>query len=256
MMIRCSTAWVTLLLLSIPAAAGAQGKTFTVGVEDLEYFPQYSYENKQYIGFGREILDAFAKSKGYKFEYRPLPPSRLFFEHLKAQSLDFKYPDNSYWESHLRSGVKVHYSKPVMPYIDGVFVSPANAGRGVQHLKMLGTVTGFTPWKYYDAIKRKEISLSENDNSVSLLRQALFKRIDGAYINVEVARYQLREVLKQPDGLVFDPALPHISDFYYLSSIKHPTIIQEFNEFLEREKEQYERIRKKLGIESTIHVTK
>ncbi len=249
---RALTAWVALLLMVGAASASAQTKVFTVGVEDLEYFPQYSYENKQYIGFGREILDAFAKSRGYKFEYRPLPPSRLFFEHLKGQSLDFKYPDNSYWESHLRTSVKVHYSNPVMPYIDGVFVTPPNKGRGVLQLKMLGTVTGFTPWKYYDAIKRKQISLSENDNSVSLLRQAQFKRIDGAYINVEVARYQLREVLKQPDALVFDPDLPHIADFYYLSSIKHPKIIQEFNDFLEREKEQYERIRKKLGIESSI----
>ena len=249
---RATNAWVALLLLFGAASACAQTKVYTVGVEDLEYFPQYSYEKKQYIGFGREILDAFAISKGYKFEYRPLPPSRLFFEHLKGQSLDFKYPDNSYWEAHLRKGVSVHYSNPVMPYIDGVFVIPANKGRGVQQLKMLGTVTGFTPWKYYDAIKRKEISLSENDNSVSLLRQAALKRIDGAYINVEVARYQLREVLKQPDALVFDPELPHIADHYYLSTVKHPKIIQEFNEFLEREKEQYERIRKKLGIASTI----
>lgn len=244
------------VLLSFPNDATGQVKTFVVGVEDLEYFPQYSYENREYIGFGREILDAFAKSRGYRFEYRPLPPSRLFFEHLKTQSLDFKYPDNSYWESHLRTGVKVTYSNPVMPYIDGVFVAPANKGRGVQHLKMLGTVTGFTPWKYYDAIKRKEISLSENDNSRSLLKQAMFKRIDGAYINVEVARYQMREVLKQADALEFDPALPHIADFYYLSTIKHPAIIQEFNEFLVREKELYERIRKKLGIESTIHARK
>ena len=250
---RISSIGIALLLSLCASSATGQNKVFSVGVEDLEYFPQYSYENKQYIGFGREILDAFAKSKGYTFEYRPLPPSRLFFEHLKGQSLDFKYPDNAYWESHLRTGVKVHYSKPVMPYIDGVFVIPANKGRGIGQLKMLGTVTGFTPWKYYDAIKRKEISLSENDNSVALLKQAVFKRIDGAYINVEVARYQLRKVLKQPDALVFDPDLPHISDFYYLSSIKHPHIIQEFNKFLEREKEQYERIRKKLGIESTIH---
>lgn len=249
---RISTAWIAILMMVGSASAAEPRKVFTVGVEDLEYFPQYSYENKQYIGFGREILDAFAKSRGYTFEYRPLPPSRLFFEHLKGQSLDFKYPDNAYWESHLRTGVKVHYSNPVMPYIDGVFVSPANKGRGTEHLKMLGTVTGFTPWKYYDAIKRKEISLSENDNSISLLKQAVFKRIDGAYINVEVARYQLREVLKQADALVFDPDLPHIADFYYLSSIKHPQILQEFNDFLAREKALYERIRKKLKIESTI----
>lgn len=231
----------------------AQSKTYTVGVEDLEYYPQYSHQGDEYIGFGRELLDAFAKSKGYKFQYKILPLNRLFFEFLKGDTLDFQYPDNAYWEAHIRKGVKVHYSLPVMPFIDGVVVHPDNKGRGIKQFKVLGTMTGFTPWNYLDLIKNKQMKVFENDSFVSLLKQAQLKRVDGAYINVEVAKYQLKSVLHQADSLVFDPDLPHTKDFYYFSSVKHPDIIQEFNNFLLKEKDLYEGIRTKLAIESSIH---
>lgn len=234
----------------------SQQKTYTVGVEDLEYYPQYSHKGNEFIGFGRELLDAFAKSKGYKFEYKILPLNRLFLENLKNKSLDFQYPDNSYWEAHLRKGVTVHYSAPVMPFVDGVVVLPENKGRGINNFKMLGTMTGFTPWNYLDLIKQKRVTVFENDSFISLLKQVSLKRVHGAYINVEVAKYQLREVLRQPEALVFDPDLPHTRDFYYFSTVKHPKVIQEFNEFLAREVALYEQLRKKLAIESSIQVKK
>ena len=100
------------------------------------------------------------------------------------------------------------------------------------------------------------MTVFENDSFIALLKQVSLKRVDGAYINVEVARYQLRATLRQPDALVFDPDLPHTKDFYYFSSVKHPKVIQEFNEFLASETVLYEQIRKKLGIESSIHSSK
>lgn len=237
-------------------AAWAQQTTFTVGVEDLEYFPQYGHTGNQVTGFGRELLDAFAKSRGYKFEYKMYPLSRLSLEAFKFQSLDFKYPDNSYWETKLRSAVKVYYSNPVMPYVDGVLVLPRNQGRGLQDFKVLGTMTGFTPWNYLDLIRDKRVTVFENDSFISLLKQVTLNRVDGAYVNVEVAKYQLREVLHQPGALVFDPDLPHTADYYYLSSVRHPAIIKQFNHFLATEPAVYEQIRKKLAIESSIHIHK
>ncbi len=156
----------------------------------------------------------------------------------------------------MRKAVTVHYSRPVMPYIDGVLVLPENKGRALKDFKVLGTMTGFTPWNYLDLIKDKRVTLFENDGFISLLKQVTLGRVDGAYVNIEVARYQLREVLRQPDALVFDPGLPHTKDYYYLSSVKHPAIIKEFNEFLVKEPQVYEQIRKKLAIESSIHSKK
>jgi len=244
---------VALLCAASLSAGAPRQTTFIVGVEDLEYFPQYGHSGTQVTGFGRELLDAFAKSRGYTFEYKMYPLSRLSLEAFKFQSLDFKYPDNSYWETKLRSAVKVHYSKPVMPYIDGVMVLPHNKGRGIGQFKLLGTMTGFTPWNYLELIKDGRVTVFENDSFISLLKQVTLKRVDGAYVNVEVAKYQLRAVLHQPGALVFDPDLPHTRDYYYLSSVRHPAIIAEFNQFLATQPGIYEQIRKKLAIESTIH---
>lgn len=243
---------VLLCTVSFSAAAPRQ-TTFVVGVEDLDYFPQYGHSGNEVTGFGRQLLDAFANSRGYKFEYKMYPLSRLSLEAFKFQSLDFKYPDNRYWETRLRSAVTVHYSNPVMPYIDGVLVLPQHKGRGIGQFKVLGTMTGFTLGDYLDLVKDKRMSVFENDSFISLLKQVALKRVDGAYVNVEVAKYQLRAMLHQPDALVFDPGLPHTRDYYYLSSVRHPAIIAEFNRFLATETGIYEQIRKKLAIESSIH---
>ncbi len=54
------------VLVAILSTAGtAMGNAnFTVGVENINYYPQYTYENKEYKGYARELLDLFAKSKG------------------------------------------------------------------------------------------------------------------------------------------------------------------------------------------------
>ena len=51
---------------------------FIIGVEDNRYFPHYSYEDGEYIGIGRQLLDAFFTAKGYQYEFRALPVARLF----------------------------------------------------------------------------------------------------------------------------------------------------------------------------------
>jgi hypothetical protein len=52
--------------------------------------------------------------------------------------------------------------------------------------------------------------------------------VDGVYINIAVCNYHLDETLKQPRVLVFDPSLPHTRDFYRLSSLKHPALLERF----------------------------
>lgn len=73
-------------------------------------------------------------------------------------------------------------------------------------------------------------------------------RIDGAYINIAVARHQLKTQLKQTGALVFDPDLPYIQSNYYLSTIKFPNVVEEFNGFLMKEAKQINDLKKKYGI--------
>ena len=225
-------AMLILSALCAPAAA-AEPMEYVIGVEDLYYRPYYYIEDGQYQGIARDILDAFAKDRGIVFKYRDLPINRLYKSFLDG-SLDFKFPDNPYWKPELKEKLRILYSAPVVEFIDGVMVKPENLGRGVEHLKDLGIVLGFTPWSYQDLINSGQIRVHENGSFSGLLGQVIQGRIDGAYFNPVVARYQLENVLKQPGALVFDRDLPHIESAYTLSTLKHQDLIREFNEFLAR----------------------
>jgi len=226
------------------------GKTvFTIGVEAQKYYPQFDNENGfEYFGFARDLLDMFAKEKGYQFDYKIRPVKRLFHEFVEKKAYDFKYPDNPVWQSDMKKGTNVVYSDSVVKYIDGVVVLTENKSMSLSSFKTLGTVRGFTPYPYLDLISQKKIKLSENNNFISLLKQVMVKRIHGAYSNISVARYNLSENLKKSDAIVFNPNLPHIKDSYYFSTLSHANIISEFNAFLKDKKAQIDQLKRKYNV--------
>jgi len=239
--------WIVFLLMA--SSSMAKQTIFRIGVEAQKYYPQFDNENgKVYFGFARDLLDMFAKEKGYQFIYDIRPVKRLFAEFIDKNSFDFKYPDNPVWQSGLKKGKNVVYSESVVKYIDGVIVLAENQSKDLKAFNKLGTVRGFTPYPFLDLIQNKKVELSENNNFISLLKQVLIKRIDGAYSNVSVARYNIKEVLKKPGALVFNSNLPHIKDSYYLSSIKQPNVIQEFNQFLKDKKAQIDQLKQKFNV--------
>ncbi len=220
------------ILLAMPAGALGQDKTYTVLVQDYKELPPYSrYENGEYTGFNRELLDMFAQSRGYTFEYVALPVKRLFYEFSNGEG-DLKYPDNDKWALHIKKDAKIHYSDPAVEYVNGVLVHPENKGKGLETIGKLGLVAGWTPIGFQDRIEDGSVTLLENNSYAGLMKQAILGRIDGAYSNVATSKYYLSNVLDDPDGLVFDDTLPHVRSARVLSSIKHPQLIEEFNQFL------------------------
>ena len=236
---------VLTFLFTIPASA--QSRQFTIGVEELYYRPYYYVEKSDYKGAAREIMDLFAKRNGLVFKYKALPVNRLYKQFL-AGEVDLKFPDNPHWKTDLKKGRSIAYSKPVLPFIDGVMVTPANKGKGLGQLKVLGTVLGFTPWNYLDLIKSGKLRVIENNSFGGLLEQVIMGRVNGAYMNPAVARYQLSKVLQKPGALVFDPDLPHINDSYRLSSLNFPGIIGRLNHFLKENENSVREIMRKHNI--------
>ncbi len=237
---------VTVCSLFLLAGSALAQDSYVVGVEDITYMPHYNWNGQEYGGFARLLLDSFAKDKGHTFSYEPLPIKRLFNAFLSQKSVDFKYPDNPIWSANMREGVDVAYSDPVVEYIDGVFVLPENKGN-VDNLKTLGTVLGFTAWDYKGDIDSGKITVSENSNLESLLKMAIAGRVDAAYCNIAVGRQKLQE-MGQEGKLVFDPALPHTRANYLVSSVKHPEVIKEFNEWMAANAGTIDAMKKKWGV--------
>lgn len=243
---------VIMLSMCLSAPAQAQQTEFTIGVEAIDYYPIYAGNTGEYRGYARELLDAFAKKQGYTFHYEALPVKRLFKSFLDEQTLDFKFPDNQYWSGDMRKGVDVTYSEPAVQYIDGVMVKPENKGRPVSDLKILGIIAGFTPFEYLDRIESGAVTLDESNEYSALLLKATMDRVDAAYSSVAVANYQLRDVLKQPEALVFDASLPHTKSGYMLSTIKHASVIGEFNAFMQQETELVQQLKDKYQAEAGV----
>lgn len=238
------------LTASVPAVAA--GKELVVGVEELEYYPIYAIRDGDYVGAAREILDAFARDRGYRLVYRPFPIKRLYAELING-TIDIKFPDNAQWAGDIKQGTKVFYSQPVIAYIDGVMVRPANKGAGTDAVRVLGTVAGFTPFAWLDRIKTGKTQLKENPRMELLLKQAAIGHIDGAYASVAVANYVLATSLAMPGALMFDPDLPHSRDFYQLSSTRRGDVVAEFDAWMAANQSRIKTIKDALGAERGIH---
>ncbi|MDR3515459.1 MAG: transporter substrate-binding domain-containing protein [Azospirillaceae bacterium] len=243
-------ALVTVVVSSTAPSAHAD-ETYIVGVENIEYYPQYNFKDGEYSGFARVLLDDFAHENHYVFTYSAYPVARLFNEFMDG-TVDLKYPDNALWSSELTKGHNVVYSDPVVNYTDGVSILPDHKGRPVSELKQLGIVRGFTAWEYADQIKNGTIKLQENNSFVGLLEVTQLGRVDGAYGNVAVVNYTLKNNLKKPDALIYNPSLPHTTDAYHLSSIKHPKVIAEFNAWLKQNADKVAKLKADYAVEAGV----
>ena len=76
----------------------------------------------------------------------------------------------------------------------------------------------------------------------------MLDRVDGAYMGVMAANYVMSETLNQAGMLVFDDSLPYATADFSLSSIAHPEVIKQMNEFLVKEKTTVTKLKAKYKI--------
>lgn len=231
---RCTVLSALLLLwlptLALPQVAVTEPRVLTVGVEEFYYAPHYFTVNGRYYGFGRDVLDMFARKKGYEFNYRTLPYVRLVKELLRGE-IDLQYPDNPDWLADMKRGHKIYYSQGVIEYVDGISRRRADIGKPIQTLKRIAMPRGWTPIDYFPLVARKELVIEEA-NSVEAVMQMLFSnRVDGVYLNADVVvGFLAGNGLSAEAG--FDKSLPYQFSRFSLASKTHPEVIKEFNQFL------------------------
>lgn len=245
-------------LVLLAGVVQAEERTYVIGVEDLDYLPAYGIsEDGEYQGFSRLVLDAFAAERGYVFEYRAYPVSRLYASFFGGE-VDFKYPDNPTWNQNDRAPLEnaLSYSAPVVAYVDGVSVLPELAEAGVEDIAVLGTVAGFTPWAWMDHIAAGHVTLTENADFTALIRQVQGGRIDGAYANVAVVMDRLERVLGQPDALVFNPALPYSLGYYHLSSLHHPEVLADLDAWMDERADWIAALKQEMGVERGVEAVR
>ncbi len=242
-----------LLLLAtqlILAPGPVRADHFVVGVEDVDYAPLMSIDaDGQFRGFARDLLDLFARERGHRLEYRPLPTRRLTTEHL-AGRVDAVFPDSPNWQAAAKRGRHLGYSEPTVPFQDVVMVPPGQRDRP---LHTLGIVRGFTPKRFLPQIQSGGLQVSEAGDPSRLIRMALAGRVDGVHVALPVARYQLDQ-LGRPGALVPSTALaPAAYEYHYrLSSVGQPELVADFNRFLREESAAVAALQHRYGLDERL----
>lgn len=236
------------LLLLLACLGCARAGSFTIGVESTDYLPVYKGDGGNYTGYARELLDAFGAKYGHQFTYKPMPIARLFDEFAKQKSLDFKFPDNPLWQQDVKKGANVVYSKSAVTVTEGLLVLPANKGKPLSNVKTIATLRGFTPWPYKAQLDSGAIKLTEANTADAAIQLGESGRADAVFLNTISAAYIMTEVRKKPGELVLDDKLPLEKSDFSLSSISHPDVVKQFNEFLDKEHASIAKLKSKYKI--------
>ncbi|MCG4455477.1 hypothetical protein LJY18_19605 [Pseudomonas sp. MMS21-TM103] len=229
----------------LPVAAAP---LYRVGVEDVDYYPIYAVSaDNQYRGYARALLDLFAAHADIQLRYVPLPVRRLHHNYW-AGRLDLIFPDSPRWNETGKPQGVITYSQPLLTFQDVMLVLPGRLGQPRERFRKLGFVRGFTPWKFQPEIAAGLVEIHQAPSPEGLIRMTLAGYIDGANMARQVARYHLGK-LERPYALVEEPSLLPSSDSrYYLSSIRHPELIQRFDAFLHSERQAVAALKAKYGL--------
>jgi ABC-type amino acid transport substrate-binding protein len=203
----------------------------TVGTENIDYFPHYRFDGGDDQGYIWAVLQAFAKQSGHTMVYVAYPIKRLHQE-LLDNNIDFLYPDNPKWISADRQQQSKYFSKPIITAFGSTVVLPERVNQGLKNFKSLAVPHGFTSIMYASLIAQRKVSLLEVPDAISALQMVLKGRVDGADVELNVAQHLL-EQLAQPYALVFDPSLPFDPVTFHLSTIEHPDIIKQLDDFID-----------------------
>jgi len=242
------------LLFSLQATAPqVDAAVLEVGVQGIDQLPIALGDphTGHFEGFARELLDDFAAHQGHQLHYHPLPVLRLYDRFLHKQTLHLKFPDNPNWRTDLRGELPVVYSQPLLRVSEGLAVLPQHLGRPLETIKVIGSVRGFTPVPYLEAIRSQHIQLLETSDLSALVALVLNKRVDAIYINHTVLKHYLSQ-LDQPGSLLLDRSLPHLEADFHVSALGAADIIHQLNRYLRSERRSVARLRVKYGIADEI----
>jgi len=223
---------LTLLFSTLAAKAD----TIVVGIDDRAFLPHYQVSDGEFKGIGADIILLFEKSSTHHLIIKPLSALELFND-LQAGAIDLRYPDNSAWQSVLKSkGAKtIFYSDSVVAYREGSLVPEQKNDIKIEQVKTIGIVRGYEPVAYLNLLVKGQVHAKEFSDLNALIRATLLGQVEAAYYNTDVA-LQRRGRFGTGIGLVYNEQLPSYSDFYHLSSVRHKDVIEEFNQFLVQNK--------------------
>ncbi|NMP33322.1 hypothetical protein HII17_17345 [Thalassotalea sp. M1531] len=238
---------LTIFLISIffSQAVLAEKKVFLVGVEDVDYYPLFSFDSKGPIrpSFAHDVLKAFFDHHNLPFKFVPLPIKRFdkwYLEH----NIDFKFPDNFRWRNDFSNKLGITFSEPLLKLMAGTYVLKSNAGLNRRDITSISTVRGFFPTLWLKEVTDKKVHLIEESKPLAVVRHVIDGNSLATNIDLNVINNYLRAIGKEGEIILAD-GIYHQEYHYHFSSIQYPEIIKKFNQFLVNQKVLVDKIKRK-----------
>lgn len=225
------------LLLVVMSSAGVSNgvlaDTFIFGAQNIDYYPHYRFKDKQDRGYMGALFEEFAKRYGHSVTYVAYPTKRLNLEMSNGQ-IDFIYPENPAWQSkEFNKKSNTIYSDAIITSFGNTMVLPERLNTGIKSFSSVAVPLGFVPVMYAELVAQNKVTIVNVPDAIAALRMVLLKRVDGADVERNVANHLLAN-MGQENALVSDPNLPSDAATFHLATLKHPLVIQQFNEFMEK----------------------
>lgn len=238
---------ILILIPQIAFAHNKEGKKYIVGVEKYGKAPLYYLNEKgELCGMYREIFDKFAEDTGIEIDYKPLDINNLFKEYFDNK-IDFKLPDNPTWRAADKRKFNTIYSKPLHVAIEAIFVRPSDYSKTIDDISSLGITNDVPIWSVQHYISINKFTVVKEDECDSLAKQVIEGKIDAMLCNYFVVSHLL-ETKYGKGELRFNMNMPYVDDYYYISTIKHREVIEEFDQWFEKNKPWVEDLHKKYKI--------
>ncbi|MCU7555303.1 transporter substrate-binding domain-containing protein [Alteromonas sp. ASW11-19] len=222
-------------LISLTVSASAE-RVYRVGVEDVDYYPVLDFVHSPPRGVVKNVLDSFAEQTGVKFEYIPLPIQR-FNSWYDTGRIDFRVPDNPRWS--LTSQPSLIYSVPFLNLCEVLVVKAENRKMSPDNVTRIGTLMGFTPSTYWNQKMESGAVRLVPDRSLKVLtRMLLNDMVSGLDLDLASIHYQLKTLSLPPDLVAPLETVENPTISYRMSTLNHPEIIRQFNQFMARNKDK------------------
>ena len=242
-------AWVTAVALLAPVATlPASAEPLVVGVEEVQLWPYARPDDERvFVGYLRELLDAFARDRGHELTYELAPLKRLLLG-LGGQEMTLFVPDNPSWSVESKQGIELHYTTPVAIALDGFAVLPGREdevpGQGIHNI---GAILGFTLEPLFTATELELLTFDRASGFESLFRALLLGRVDAVHCNLAVADQVLHTLGHPPSVVSWSQGLPRLRSTFHFSS-QNAELIAEIDAWMLANPETVDRLRREYGL--------
>lgn len=231
------------------SAYACNKKTYTIGVQNIDYRPHYSFVESNNESFFGDFVDWLKQKTGCQFKIISLPIKRLNLAFEQQQAIDFIYPDNPNWHQAnpaVQAKKSRFYSSTITTALGGTMVKQANQNITLPNFSILAIPRGFTPVAWLPLKQQYPIKFREVTNAKAALLMVQANRATGADIEYNVAQYLIKRHQLAP--MVLANNLPFTPTGFHLSTFKQVEMIKHISELIKENQSEINKIKKKFNL--------